>query len=270
MNIFRREMRADLKAFIIWAIVVAFFLGAGLTKFTGVKNGGAEITDVINAYPPLVRAVMGMGSGNMATFTGFYMVMEFYIGIILAFYAAQLGRSAVSREMVGHTYEFLFVRPRSRSWVLSMKLLAGAVYLVVMCMLNFLLSAAVAQSLDLGRDYTSLYVRSSAWCAVVGFVFFAVGAAVAGLVRKPESGAKWANVAVLVGYVATVGYDAFSDHEAAANIIRVFSPLRYTTPSQLLAGEWSVGYTVVACAVIAGSLAIAFRRFTTQDLSEQG
>jgi ABC-2 type transport system permease protein len=269
MNIFKRELRADLKAFIIWAIVLAFFLGAGLTKFSGVQaGGGEEIQDVINAYPPVVRAVMGMGSGNMATFTGFYMVMEFYVGIIVALYAAQLGRNAVSREMAGRTYEFLFVRPRSRNWILSMKLLAGAVYLVIFCVLNDVLSAAVAQSLDLGEDYSALFARSTVWCAMVAMVFYALGAVVAGLVHKVENGAKAVNLAVLVGYVATVAYDAFSDHEVAANILRVFSPLRYVTPSQLLAGEWSVGYTILAVVVTVVGLFVAYRRFNAQDLSE--
>ena len=267
MNIFLRELRANLKSFIIWAVVLAFFLGAGLTKFTGVKNGGAEITDVINAYPPLVRAVMGMGSGNMATFTGFYMVMEFYVGIIVALYAVQMGRNAVSREMVGHTSEFLFVRPRSRSWILSMKLLAGFVYLVIFSALNFALSAAVASGLDLGEDYSALFGRSTVWCGIVALVFFCVGAALASLIRKVESGAKWAIGAALVGYVATVVYDAFSDW-GTAWVIRVFTPLRYVTPSQLLAGEWSAGYLVLAGLIAAASLTVAYRRFRTQDLTE--
>lgn len=269
MNIFVRELRANLKSFIIWAIVLAFFLGAGLTKFTGVKAGGAsEIQDVINAYPPLVRAVMGMGSGNMATFPGFYMVMEFYIGIIVALYAALLGRSAVSREMVDHTYEFLFVRPRSRSWILSMKLLAGVLYLAIFCALNFALSVAVAGSLDLGTDYTSLFARSTAWCAMVALVFFCMGAALAAVIPKVENGAKWAIGAVLVGYVATVAFDAFSDSEGAW-VIRIFTPLRYTTPDQLLAGEWSAGYSVLAAVICSCGLVVAYRRFQTQDLSEQ-
>ena len=269
MNIFLREMRANLKAFFVWVLVLVFFLGVGVAKFTGVAAGtagGDQVKDILNAFPPIVRAMMGIGASDMSTFSGFYVVLEFYIGLIVAFYAVSLGRTAVNRDLTEKTYEFLYSKPRSRGFILTAKLGSAFAYLLVFCALNFVVSIGVVQSLDLDADPTALILRSTVWCGLIARVFLGVGAAIAGLLTRTESGTKWGNVAVLAAYVMTVLYDAFSDK---AEWVRVFSPLRYITPDQLEAGEWSAGYVVLGCVLGALGIGLAYWRFTVRDLAER-
>lgn len=268
MNIFLRETLANLKSFLIWGAVLVFFLGVGLFKFTGVENGqSSQIQSILDAFPAVAKAFMGIGDVNMATFAGFYLVIEFYVGLIMAFSAVNLGRSAVDRERVNKTSEFLFVRPRKRGFILTMKLVSAAVMIALFVALNFVLSLVAVQGLGLEGDYTALFGRAALWSAVVALVFFAVGAAVASLAQKPENGAKLGNGLVLISYLATVIYDAFADAPGAWGA-RVFSPLRYATGSELAAGEWSPWYFVVAGVLVISGIGIAYQRYLTRDLAE--
>jgi ABC-2 type transport system permease protein len=70
---------------------------------------------------------------------------------LTSIYAVWLGHNAVSRESIDKTYEFLFTKPKSRTWFLSRKVLTGCLYLTVYCLFNVFFSAASIAVLDIGE-----------------------------------------------------------------------------------------------------------------------
>ena len=140
MNLFRKELKTGLKPFLFWTFGLFVLIFAGIVKSGAAMADGAFMTELIGKFPRIVIAVMGMANVDISNFGGFYAVLMQYVLLIAAVYATHLGSSAVSRESVDKTYEFLFTKPRSRSFILSRKLLAGLVFMTIYACLNFALS----------------------------------------------------------------------------------------------------------------------------------
>ena len=217
---------------------------------------------------------------NMATFAGFYGVLMFYIGIMIAAYAMHLGLNAVSRESVDGTYEFLFVRPRSRYSILASKLLAALICLLLFCTVNAISSVggyltldrpaegetASASDLTTNEPAVSTVCRLDDGLLMVGLVFLAMGAVLASLCRHPETASRIGNCSVLLCYLAGAVYDIFSDH-ACSWIARVLSPMRYWLPDQILDRVFSVPYGILALGIVVFALTSSLAVFGKRDLT---
>jgi len=97
MNIFLRELRANLKSLLIWSFIVILFTVVGYSKFTAFYQN-PDLLKVLDAYPPDVINAMELGAFNLTTVTGFFGVMVAYYGLILSIAAAMWGSDIISKE----------------------------------------------------------------------------------------------------------------------------------------------------------------------------
>ena len=151
MNLLSKEIKSGLKPFLFWTLGLFMFVFAGIVKSSAAMADGQFMVDLISKFPRIVVAAMGMANVDISQFGGFYAVLMQYIFVLTAVYAAHLGSRAVSRESVDKTYEFLFTKPRSRSFILAYKLLAGLVFLTIYAALNFVFSTLAVKQLGLKR-----------------------------------------------------------------------------------------------------------------------
>ena len=70
MNLFRRELKTGLKPFLFWALGLFALIFAGIVKSSGATANGAFMTQLLNRFPRIVLAVMGMALWSLATITG--------------------------------------------------------------------------------------------------------------------------------------------------------------------------------------------------------
>ena len=263
MNIMKRELKAGLKPFLFWAIGLFVFVFAGIAKATGVLAGGGGFAALIESIPRIVQAVVGMVGVDIGTFGGYYAVLAQYAVILTAVYAAYLGNNAVSRESVDKTYEFVFTKPRSRSFILSRKLLSGGIYLTAFCVLDFMFSIAAIATLELSEDMTvqiALFA-TSAW--FVGLVFFALATMFATMAKNTEKGAKYGNITILACYALGVAYDMMEN----GGMLKLFTPFKYFAPKELLVNRLDALFVLICLAVAGVALFAAFKLFEKRDLS---
>ena len=103
MNLFRKELKSGLKPFLFWTLGLFVFIFAGIVKSSAAIADGQFMTELINKFPRIVIAAMGMANVDIAQFGGFYAVLMQYVFVLAAVYAAHLGSGAVSRESVDKT-----------------------------------------------------------------------------------------------------------------------------------------------------------------------
>lgn len=263
MNILLRELKAGRKAFLFWSLGLFVLVFMGVVKSTGVTADGGGLAALLDSFPRVVLAVFGMAGADIGTFGGFYTVLAQYALVLVAIYAVHLGNSAVSREAVDKTYEFVFTKPRSRSFILAQKLLCALVYLVLYCALYFVFSAAATATLGLAEHQTALFLRVAGATLLTGVLFFAFGALFAAAAHNTETGARLGNALVLATFAAGVGYD-LSD---AGSPLRWFSPFRYFTTAELLSGKLNPVFMVLCLLVAAVAVGGAFCQFEKRDLA---
>jgi len=262
MNLFRKEIKSGLKPFLFWTLGLFVFIFAGIVKSSAAMADGQFMTELISKFPQIVIAAMGMANVDISQFGGFYAVLMQYIFVLAAVYAAHLGSRAVSRESVDKTYEFLFTKPRSRSFILARKLLASLVFLTAYACLNLVFSLLAVKQLGLAGDYTALFVRFSISLWFVGLVFGTLAAMFAACFRVAEHGARAGNLAVVGTYALAVVYDLLEN----PGVLRLVTPFRYFLNTELVDGTVSLLHLLLCVVLSIIFLVITFRRFERRDL----
>lgn len=262
MNLFRRELKTGLKPFLFWALGLFALIFAGIVKSSGATANGAFMTQLLNRFPRIVLAVMGMARIDISNFGGFYAVLMQYVFVFAAVYAAHLGINAVSRESVDRTYEFLFTKPRARSFILARKLLASLVFFSVYCTLNFAFSVAAITQISMEGDFTRIFAAFSLALWLQGLVFFALAALFSACFTSAERGAKAGNLAVLAAYAVAVTYDVIERPGA----LRLLTPFRYFLSTEAAKPLIDPLYAALCLLLAAAFLAVAFLRFERRDL----
>jgi len=263
MNIIRRELRAGLKPFLFWGIGLFVLVFAGIAKSTGLTAGGEGFTAFTESFPRVVLAVVGMVGVDISTFGGYYAVLAQYAVILTAVYAVYLGNNAVSRESVDKTYEFVFTKPRARSFILLRKLLSAGVYLAAFCTLDFLFSIAAIATLKLNEAMTAKIALFAIGAWLIGLVFFSMGAFFATVAKNTERGARYGNILILICFVLGVACDMMENGGA----LKFLSPFKYFTSRDLLEGRLDWPYVCICLFVAAAALFAAFRCFERRDLN---
>ncbi len=263
MNILKRELKFGLKPFLFWSIGLFFLVFIGLTKGTGFTSGSEDIAKLLDAFPKVVLAMMGMTNINIGTFGGYYSVLTLFSAILTAVYAVWLGNSAVSKESIDKTYEFVFTKPRSRSFILAQKLLSGFIYLTVYNILNYIFSAGATSALKLDKSLTVSFLPFVAGIWFIGLIFFSLAVLFAAAVKNAERGARYGNTVILVTYIIGVVYDMLENGGA----VRFFTPFKYFLPADLAVGRVDILYICLCIIISAASLLIAFRCFEKRDLN---
>ncbi len=262
MNILKRELKAGLKPFLFWTIGLFVLVFAGMTKFTGLDAGGTSVGELIASFPRIVQAVLGIVGINIETLGGYYAILMYFAMICIAIYSISLGANALNREAVDKTYEFVFTKPRSRNTILSMKLLAGFIYLFVFSLLSYIFSTAAVSTLNLKETIDAEMLLFSVALFLVGLLFFCLSALIAANSKRAEKGFLYGNLCFVFAFVIGITYDMLEN----GGLLRVFSPLKYFSPAELLNSQFNISYlilTLVLCSLCALG---AFYKFNKKDL----
>lgn len=263
MNILKRELRSGLKPFILWTVVLFVLIFIGIVKFESASTGGANISEILAEFPRIVLAVLGIVGVNINTLGGYTAILTYYILICAVIYAVHLGSSAVSRESIDKTYEFVFTKPRSRSHVLAMKLVAGWIYLFLFCILYIVFSLMAVASLKTTESITSQTLLFTLSIFLIGSLFVALSALLASMSKRAEKGSLYGNLAFLYAFILGVIYDMLEN----GGLIRLISPFKYFLPSEILNNALDPLYVGITSLLIAVFLYGAFTKFKKKDLT---
>src|SRR5512136_2671840 len=143
MNIFRRELKANLRSLLIWGIIMVLFIWLGSSKFSA-YYGNPEMLKILDALPPAMLSAFNMQAFNLTTITGFFGLMFSYYALLVAIAAAMWGSDIISKEERDKTVEFSLTLPVTRGRVVTAKALAALVNCIGLLLITWGASLAVA------------------------------------------------------------------------------------------------------------------------------
>ncbi|HYE82365.1 MAG TPA: ABC transporter permease subunit [Clostridia bacterium] len=132
MIILKREMNRNMKALIIWTLVISGITILNLMMFPEVAEQQSAIDQLIKQMPESLIKAFGMDRLSMADPLGYY-ATKGYIMIILfgSIYAVMLAGNMLSKEHNEKTIEFILSKPITRSGIVTQKLLAVFINLLI-------------------------------------------------------------------------------------------------------------------------------------------
>ncbi|HEX2946576.1 MAG TPA: ABC transporter permease subunit [Clostridia bacterium] len=261
MNIFFRELKANRKALIIWSVCMFLGVLSGMTKYTAYSSGANS--DVFNKMPYTMKALFGFGSFDVTTISGFFAFLFTYIVIAAAIHAVLLGNGIVAKEERDKTSEFLMTKPVSRTAVITSKLSAAMVNVIVVNLVTLLSSIAMVAAYNKGKDITGEIVVFFISMLIIQVIFLSFGACLAALMKNPRASGTLAAGILFVAYMIS----KITDLTVKVNYLNILSPFKYFNNVDIVNGN-GLGIFAVALSILlsAAFFSAAYVLYQRRDL----
>ena len=261
MTVFKHELRQGRSALIIWTAAISFMLGVCIVIYPEMSTQMGDISAMFADMGSFSQA-FGMDRINFGEFLGFFGVeCGNVMGLGGAFFAALLGISALAKEEKEHTAEFLLTHPVSRTRVITEKLCAVIVQIVIM---NLAVIAVTALSvLIIGEEadiktFALLFLSFFLMQLEVAAVTFGISA----FLRRGSLGIGLGLAAVF--YFMNIVANLIDE----TKFLKYITPFGYTESADIIAdGALNGGYLAVGMALAAIGVILAFWKYGRKDIS---
>lgn len=222
MNVFMRELRANLRSLLTWGVVVALFIVLGSSKFSVYYNN-PEMLAILDSMPPALLAAFDFQAFNLTTISGFFGLMFTYYALILCAAAVMWGSDIIVKEERDKTVEFSLALPVSRSYLVTSKTLAALVNCVGLLLITWGTSLISVQ----GYGPEAGFYGFLAWCMLALFImqltFLSVGVFLGCAIRRYKQASSVAVSVLLGAYFLSI----FSSLDKELGFLKYFSPFEY-------------------------------------------
>ncbi len=262
MNIFLRELKANLKSLVIWSVIIALLIMIAVAKFSAFA-GDPQMLAMLDSLPPAMLDALDMRAFNLTTLTGFYGVMFIYFGLMGAIAAAMWGSDIISKEERDKTVEFSLVLPVSRSRVITAKALAALVNCIAFVLITWVVSLVAVRSYNPDQaffDYLGLEMRAM---FAIELIFLAIGLLLGCAMKQYKRSGSTAVAIILATYFMSF----ISGMQEQLDFLKYFTPFKYFDAGNLLrSGQMDGTYLLLSAAIIIVSVAAAYWTYNRRDL----
>jgi beta-exotoxin I transport system permease protein len=262
MNIFIRELKANLKSLLIWSVIIALLIFMAASKFSAFA-GDPEMLKILDSLPPAMLDAFGMRAFNLTTLSGFYGIMFIYFGLMGAIASAMWGSDIISKEERDKTVEFSLVLPVSRSRVLTAKALAALVNCLAFVLITWGVSLATVQQFHPDQAFNSYLALQMRAMFVIELIFLSLGLMLGCIMKQYKRSASTAVAIILATYFMSI----VSGMQEKLDFLKWFTPFKYFDAADLFhAGSMNSTYLLISLAIIVVCVVLAYFGYNRRDL----
>lgn len=137
MKTINLEFRKYFLQIVIWTIVLTGFALVALVEFQVFEQSGPELTQFLDSFPPILKSIFGISDTDLSQFSGYYLMIVYYLVIMLSIHGLFLGFSIASSEESENTADFILSKPVSRTNILLKKISVGIFYILLINLILF-------------------------------------------------------------------------------------------------------------------------------------
>lgn len=263
MNIFRRELRAHRNGLIGWSVAMIFLVASGMAKFSALGSGGQSANELFKAFPKPVQAILGVQGLDLTTVIGYFGVLYLYMQLTVSIHATMLGAEIISKEERDRTSEFLFQKPVTRARVVTEKLLAGIVNIIILNVITLVSSILMVAVFAKNYSNNNIIFVLMAGLLVMQLLFFSLGAALAGYFKNPKLSSIVATSILLATYIIWVVIDLNSK----LDLLKYVTPFKYFDASVIITdGRLDPIYITLSVIILVVFITTTYLTFNKRDL----
>jgi ABC-2 type transport system permease protein len=264
MNIFLKEMKSHRKSLILWSIGVALMVVTGMSKYAGMSASGQSMNEMMAEMPASLQAVLGIGILDLSKASGFYGILFIYLLLMATIHAAMLGATIIAKEERDKTSEFLFVKPVSRSKIITAKLLAALVNIIVINLVTFISSLVIVGNFSDGEAISGDIALTMAGMFFLQLLFMVIGTVIAAVTKKPKSAASLTTGILLLMYILSIAVDLNEGLDA----LKYVTPFKYFEAKNVMyGGGLDVIFIVISVFLITALSYGTFAFYKKRDLN---
>lgn len=207
VNVFKREMIAHRKSFVIWCFGFIAMVVLGMWKYGEIASSNAalhEMNELMAAMPKALQVLIGTGSLDLATIQGYYGVIYLYIGMMAAIHAVTLGATIIVKEERDKTAEFLFSKPAARNKVVAIKLIVSFVHLLMINVITMIASLVAVEYYGNDQSMTKEIMLLMIGLFLFQLIFLTLGGAIAAVNKNVKSTLSIGTAAMLFTFILSM------------------------------------------------------------------
>ena len=262
MNIFLRELKANLKSLLIWSAIISLLIVMATAKYSAFA-GDPELLKMLDSMPPALLDALSMRAFNLTTLSGFYGIMFIYFALMGAIAAAMWGSDIISKEERDKTVEFSLVLPVSRSRVITAKALAALVNCIAFVLITWAVSLVAVRSYHPDQafhDYLALEMQAM---LAIELIFLAIGLLLGCAMKQYKLSGSTAVAIILTTYFMSI----ISGMQKKLDFLKYLTPFRYFDAGELFRnGKMDGAYLLLSAGIIVVSVATAYWMYNKRDL----
>jgi beta-exotoxin I transport system permease protein len=262
MNIFLRELKANLKSLIIWCVIIVLLIMIAVAKFSAFA-GNPEMLAMLDSIPAGMMDALNLRAFNLTTLSGFYGIMFVYFGLMGAIAAALWGSDIISKEERDKTVEFSLVLPVSRSRVITAKALAALVNCIAFVLITWAVSLVAVQRYHPDQAFYNFLALEMQAMFFIELIFLAIGLLLGCAMKQYKRSASTAVAIILVTYFMSI----ITVMQEKLDFLKYFTPFKYFDAGEFFrSGRMDTTYLLLSGAIIIVCLAAAYWIYNKRDL----
>ncbi|NCO66685.1 MAG: ABC transporter permease [Candidatus Aquicultor secundus] len=261
-NMIVHELRQYQKSTIIWIIFLVAGAALYLSLFPAFSKETGTLLKVLEGYPLAFRKALGITLISFASISGFYSFVITYIILAGSIQAMILGTSIVSKEERGKTAEFLLTKPVRRSQILTAKLVA-ALILILITNIVYLISVPLLINAIAGATIVpKTFLLLSLALFFVQLFFLALGFLISVSASKIRSVLGVSLTTVFGFYIAGI-LDSLIGNTA----IRYLTPFKYFDFSYIVKnGSYEIRFIILEAIILILAITTSYYVYVKRDI----
>jgi len=262
VNVFLRELNAYRKSTIIWAASLSGIIIMFMALYPAFTTDIEATKQILSQFPPALRTALNISLSNFFTLYGFFGYLLGFAMLAASIQAMNLGVGVISKEVSGKTADFLLSKPISRATVVTSKLGAALIMLLVTNVVFWTVSYLAALTVSKEPIDGGTFFLLLSTLLLVQLIFLALGALFAVIIPKVRSVVSVTLPAVFTFYIVGAIGDVLENDS-----VRYVSPFRFYDTNYIITNVRLEGrYLAVEAAIIVIAVALAYVIYLKKDV----
>ncbi|WP_440604060.1 ABC transporter permease subunit [Bacillus sp. GB_SG_008] len=262
MNIFMHELKAYRKSTIIWSLSLIVIIIIFMSMYSSFAEDAKGFMKILENYPEAIRNAIGFNQENFFTILGFYSFPLSFITLCAAIQAMNLGTSIVNKEVREKTADFLLTKPVTRTKILTAKLLAALVSIIMTNIFYFAAASFVALQVKTDDFSLKIFFLLSLTIFFIQLIFLSLGIIISVIVQKIKSVLTVSLATVFAFYFVGMFSDTTGDE-----VKRYFSPFKYFDTAYIIKhSSYETTFLIVGAIIIILAIAASYVVYIKKDI----
>ena len=260
MTLVRHELKQGRISLLIWTASIGFLLAICVFLFPEMKGEMNDVSEMFASMGSFSEA-FGMDQVDFGTLLGLYAVeCGNILGLGGAFFAALCAISALAKEEKEHTTEFLLTHPVSRSRIVTEKLLAVLLQIILMNAVILLFSigsiAAIGEELP-WKEILLLHLA-----------YFLLQLEIAGICFGLSAFIHRGSLGIGLGIAAVLYFlNLIANISESADFLKFITPFGYAEGSDIVTNvALDTGLVILGLAYGAIGVTISYVKYCRKDI----
>lgn len=262
MNIFKNELKLNLKSTILWSLSMFIFIFMMMIDFNSTKNG--DLSSIIDAMPKALQVMIGGGNFDLSSPAGFFAAAFLYIALLGAVHGCMLGAGILSKEERNKTAEFLLVKPVTRSKILISKLLAALIMATIVSLMVLIYSQLIVASYsDPFKFYFNDISKLVLGYYIIEIIFLCIGLFISTIVKRNRIVYPITSLILFLMFF----FKLFSDMFTQVDFLKYLSPFSWFDSKYLLGvSEYLSSFTLISILTVIISIALSLLIYNRKEI----